>query len=68
MTTRVLTFVGWGLIAAALCAVQLAGMSGRRVASLGDVLRWLTRSRAGQLLALAGWLWVGWHVFVRSSR
>ncbi len=68
MSSRTLTFVGWGVVAAALVLVQVLAARGARVATLRVLLRSVTRARAGQVLALAGWLWVGWHVFVRSSR
>jgi hypothetical protein len=28
----------------------------------------LLRHPAGQLLVVAAWLWLGWHLFVRVSR
>jgi Family of unknown function (DUF6186) len=34
----------------------------------GGVLAVLLRHPAAQLLAVAAWLWVGWHLFVRASR
>lgn len=68
MSSRTLTFVGWGLLAVALVAVQVAAARGARIATLRELLRTVTRARTAQVLAFIGWLWVGWHVFVRSSR
>jgi hypothetical protein len=68
MSSRAVTFAGWAVLGAALVLVQVLAVRGARIASLRELLRTVTRARAGQVLALVGWLWVGWHVFVRSSR
>ena len=59
----------WGYIALAVGAVayQTAGLVLRRTATLGQTLRRITRIPAGRLVLLAGWLWAGWHTFVRWS-
>lgn len=38
-----------------------------RWATLGDVLRLLQRPLAGRMLLTAGWVWLGWHAFVRGD-
>ena len=35
--------------------------------ALGDVLAFLMRPRVGRWFVLIGWLWLGWHLFVRSG-
>jgi hypothetical protein len=36
-------------------------------ATIADVLGTLMRTRLGYVLVLASWLWLGWHVLVRSD-
>lgn len=64
--SRTTTLVGYCLIAAALLGCQLASQVSRRIPSVGQVASLIASRRAGRWLLLAGWLWVGWHLFVRS--
>ncbi len=64
--SRSVTLAGYACLALAALACQLTGIVSRRTATLGDALTLLTRSLLGRLLVLAGWLWLGWHLFVRS--
>jgi len=60
MVTRVLTILG------ALAVLELLGRrKGSRIPTLGEWLGYVMRSRAGRLLILLGWLWLGWHYFSR---
>ena len=68
MTTRAWGYVGWVLVAAGFAAVELGAVATRRWATVADVVRALTRWRTLRLACLAGWLWLGWHFFVRSTR
>ena len=36
-----------------------------RIPTVGEWLGYLMRARAGRLLVLLGWLWLGWHYFAR---
>ena len=65
--SRTLTLWGYALLAVAAAAYQVAGLVLRRTATLGQALRRVTRLPAGRFVLLAGWLWVGWHTFVRRS-
>ena len=65
--SRAATLWGYALLALAAAAYQMAGLILRRTATLGQVLRRVTRIPAGRLILLAGWLWAGWHTFVRWS-
>jgi hypothetical protein len=65
--TRAVTLAGYALLAAALAGLELAGLFWRRSPTLGDTVTALARRRAGRWVLLAGWLWLGWHLFVRSS-
>jgi hypothetical protein len=63
--TRVIVLCGVGAHGAAMMATQVAALRGRRVAPIGEVLRFLLRTWAGRGLLVALWLWSGWHLFVR---
>ena len=39
----------------------------RRTATTGRAVAQATRTRVGQILLMAVWLWAGWHIFVRRS-
>jgi hypothetical protein len=68
VTARHWAFLVWAVLAAAFAVLALGAAATRRWATVGDVVRALIRRRAVQLACLAGWLWLGWHFFVRSSR
>jgi hypothetical protein len=66
---KVATQVGWGVIAAALGAVVVvAWLSRGRFPGGVALLRAGMRNRLARVLVLAGWVWLGWHFFVRTSR
>jgi hypothetical protein len=68
VTTRAWGYFGWAVVAAGFALVELGAVVTGRWAMVADVVRALTRRRTLQLACLAGWLWLGWHFFVRSSR
>jgi hypothetical protein len=68
MTSRQITFVVWGALAACVLAAVVLSLTTRKVPTLGAAIRALVRRRYLQVLCLAAWLWTGWHFFVRSSR
>ena len=62
--TRLVTLVGYAVIAASAVGVELAARR-RGDGMFGDALaaalgRWEVRT-----IIVAAWLWLGWHVFVR---
>jgi hypothetical protein len=65
--SRAATIWGYVVLALAVVAYQVAGLVLGRTATLGQVLRRVIRVPAGRFVLLAGWLWVGWHTFVRWS-
>jgi hypothetical protein len=65
--SRTVTLWGYVVLAAAAVAYQTAGLVLRRTATFGQALKRLTRIPAARPLVLAGWLWFGWHTFVRGS-
>ncbi len=68
MSTRLITYIGWGVLLAAAVTTQAIGATSNRVATVGQLIRRLTARATLRAIALVGWLWVGWHFFVRSSR
>jgi hypothetical protein len=66
MVTRVITIIGFAALILALFVLEfLARRKGSRIPTLGEWLGYLMRSKAGRLLILLGWLWLGWHYFSR---
>ena len=64
--SRTATLAGYAVIAVALVACQVAALVSRRIPTIGGAASVVARWRAGRGMLLAGWLWVGWHLFVRS--
>jgi hypothetical protein len=65
--SRAVTLWGYAVLAVAAFALQVAGVVGRRTATFGHAVTRLTKLPAGRVLLLAGWLWAGWHTFVRRG-
>jgi hypothetical protein len=66
MTARWVNLAGWIVLAGAVVALELRARLRRgRFATLGDTLSVVLRMPPVRGLALAGWLWLGWHLFVR---
>lgn len=66
--TRTVTLAGYTVLVAMMIACETVARRTGRVATLGHVIRALASRRAVRFLVLAGWLWAGWHVFVRVRR
>ncbi len=64
--SRSITLAGYAVLAAALLGCQAWALVSRRIATIGQAASELARRRAGRWLMLGGWLWIGWHLFVRS--
>jgi Family of unknown function (DUF6186) len=66
VVTRVITIAGFAAVILALFGLELlARREGSRIPTLGEWLGYVMRPRAGRLLILVGWLWLGWHYFSR---
>jgi hypothetical protein len=66
MVTRVITIIGFAALILALFVLQfLARRKGSRIPTLGEWLGYVMRPKAGRVLILLGWLWLGWHYFSR---
>ena len=65
MSARSLGLVGWCVIAGVAAALALLGATGRAgVPAPGKVMRALVRMRFGRAVLFAGWLVLGWHLFL----
>ncbi len=66
MIYRVITVIGFGAVVAALFVLEYLGRrKNSSIPTLGQFLGYAMRPRAGRLLILLGWLWLGWHFFAR---
>ena len=66
MATRVITVIGFAALILALFVLEFLGRRpNSRIPTLGEWLGYVMRPRAGRLLILLGWLWLGWHYFSR---
>ena len=66
MVTRVITIIGFAALILALFVLEfMARRKGSRIPTLGAWLGYAMRSKAGRVLILLGWLWLGWHYFSR---
>lgn len=65
--SRPVTLVGYAVLVLVIVAYQLVGVVRRRSPTLGEVLEPVRRRVAGRIVLLAGWLWLGWHLFVRGG-
>ena len=65
--SRAVTLAGFVVLATAMLAYQVHGSLRRTTPTIGDAINAVVRRRAGRPLLLAGWLWLGWHFFVRGA-
>lgn len=66
MTDRTLIIIGFAALAAAAVTAELtARCHPDRLATLGDTVRPLLRSRTLRILAVLAWAWLGWHFLAR---
>jgi ABC-type dipeptide/oligopeptide/nickel transport system permease subunit len=66
MIYRVITVVGFAAVILALFVLEYLGRrKTTSIPTLGELLGYAMRPRAGRLLILLGWLWLGWHFFSR---
>ena len=66
MIYRVITVIGFAVVILALFVLEYLGRrKNSSIPTLGELLGYAMRPRAGRLLILLGWLWLGWHFFSR---
>lgn len=63
--TPVITVAGYVLVVVIAIGLEITARRARRVVTFGEMLAVALRRRSVRLLLQAGWLWIGWHVFVR---
>jgi uncharacterized protein DUF6186 len=64
--TRAITIVGFVILVTAMIVLEiLARRPGSRIPTVGQWLGYLMRMKAGRVLVLLGWWWLGWHYFAR---
>jgi hypothetical protein len=66
--TRAETLGGYALLAIWLLACELRARRGGALPTFTALVRGAARWPLVRALLLAGWLWVGWHLFVRAHR
>jgi hypothetical protein len=65
---RTLAVVGWVVIVGALLAWQgLAIANSPQWPTLSSIFRAAMRPLPGRIVLFGLWLWLGWHLFARSS-
>ena len=63
--TRAVTLAGYAVIALTAIGLEVAARRSTTRATFGDAVTAALRRPAIRLAVLAGWLWLGWHLFVR---
>jgi hypothetical protein len=57
----------WVLIAGGLVGWQLFTMLSKRLPTIVVVFQYARRHWLTRWIVLLGWIWLGWHLFVRTS-
>lgn len=63
--SRGATLAGYVVILVAAAAVELSARRRGRWAAFAEALGAVRAAPVARVLLQAGWLWLGWHVFVR---
>ena len=63
---RAVTLAGYVVLALALVVCEVVALLTRRIPTLGQAASGVARRPVGRWVLLSGWLWIGWHLFVRS--
>jgi hypothetical protein len=67
VTSAALTVAGYAALLACLAAVALAArLRPALVPRASDVVRHAARTRAGQLVLVLVWWWLGWHFLLAA--
>ncbi len=67
MTSRVVTFIGFGVIVGAAIVWQIMALTRPTKVGIGQVQRWLMKSLVFRIAFFAFWAWLGLHLFARGS-
>ena len=63
--TRLVTLLGYAAVAVCAVVLEAAARRSPRWPRLGDILDAVVRHWPSRVVLLAGWLWLGWHLFAR---
>ncbi|MDP9442797.1 MAG: DUF6186 family protein [Actinomycetota bacterium] len=63
--TRIVTLSGYALVAILAFGFEIAARRSGRFATFSQALDLALRRRPVRVLIQVGWLWLGWHLFVR---
>ena len=66
MTSRAITLAGYAVLAIVALGLEARARRSRGLATFGDVVAQALRRWPCRVLLQAGWLWLGWHLFVRA--
>jgi Family of unknown function (DUF6186) len=66
--TRSVTLAGYAALVAMMITLEIVARRTGRVVPFGRAVGLLTGKPALRVVVLAGWLWLGWHLFVRVHR
>jgi hypothetical protein len=61
-----LNIIIWAVVWSALAVLQVIAARHDDVASFGTIVRFLRRWWVTRWVMLAFWVWLGWHIFVRT--
>jgi Family of unknown function (DUF6186) len=67
MSSRTITFFGFGLIVTAAVVWSIVAARSPTLITLPRLLARVTRWRVVRFLLVVGWAWLGWHLFARGS-
>lgn len=56
----------WIALAAAAAVLQAVALVARRIPTFGDATGHVMRWWIGRVVLVGGWIWIGFHTFVRS--
>ena len=68
MTSRVVTLAGFAVLVLCAAGLEVLARWSGRLCTLGEALGVALRNRGVSVLLRAGWLWLGWHLFVRVDQ
>jgi hypothetical protein len=64
--TRAVVLAGFAVLSLAAITLEMLARLGKgRVPTSGAIVDWVMRHPASRSGLLGGWLWIGWHLFVR---
>ena len=63
--TRFVTLVGYAVVAACAVGLEVSARRRQRLARFTEALDVLLGPPVLRVIVLGGWMWLGWHVFVR---